>query len=122
MQPWIGRAAIGIAVGLVLGLAIGWWIWPVTYTNTSPTALREDFCNDYILMTATAYEVDRDLEHARVRLERLNPEEPAAPVTDLAERLIEADASKEEIARLTGLARALGVTGPALAPYMGSWP
>jgi hypothetical protein len=113
-RPWITRAAIGIAVGLVLGIAIGWWIWPVTYTNTSPAALRDDYRDDYILMTATAYEAGQDLEWARSRLARLNPEEPAVPVIDLAGRLIEADGSQEDIARLVRLARALGVTDPAL--------
>jgi hypothetical protein len=120
MRPWIARAAIGIAVGLALGTAIGWWIWPVTYTNTSPAALREDYRDDYILMTATAYEVEGDLEQARSRLERLNPEEPAAPVIDLAERLMAAGGREEEIARLARLAQALGTTDPALAPYGGS--
>jgi hypothetical protein len=117
-RPWIARTGIGIAVGLALGVAIGWWLWPVTYTNTSPAALREDYRDDYVLMAATAYEVREDLEQARSRLERLNPEEPAAPVIDLAKRLIEADGSQEEIARLTGLARALGMTDPVLTPYL----
>jgi hypothetical protein len=109
---------MGIAVGLALGVAIGWWLWPVTYTNTSPAALREDYRDDYILMTATAYEVGGDLEQARSRLERLNPEQPSAPVIDLAERLVGADGSEEEIARLARLAEALGATDPALAPYL----
>jgi hypothetical protein len=118
VRLWVGRAAISIAVGCALGLAIGWWIWPVTYTNTPPAALREDYRDDYILMTATAYEVEKDLGQARSRLERLNPEEPTAPVIDLAGRLTEAGGSKEEIARLARLCQALGVTDPALAPYL----
>jgi hypothetical protein len=116
---WVGRAAIGIAVGFALGIAIGWWMWPVTYTNTPPTALREDYRDEYILMTATAYEVEQDLGQARLRMERLDPEEPAAPVVELAGRLIQANGSRVEIARLARLARVLGVTDPALAPYVG---
>jgi hypothetical protein len=73
-------------------------------------------------MTATAYEVRNDLEQARSRLERLNPQEPAAPVMDLAERLVEAGGSKEEIARLAHLAEALGAMDPALAPYLEGTP
>jgi len=115
-RPWLARAVIGITVGLVLGIATGWWVWPVTYTNTSPAALRDDYRDDYILMTATAYRVDSDLEQARSRLERLNPEEPAVPVNDLAERLSEAGDSREEIARLVRLAQALGATDLALTP------
>jgi hypothetical protein len=118
VRLWIGRAAIGIAVGLALGITIGWWIWPVTYTNTSPDALRDDYRDDYVLMTAMAHELDRDLGQARSRLERLDSEEPAAPVVDLAARLIAADGSRAEIARLARLAKALGVTDPALAPYL----
>jgi len=115
-RPWLVRAAIGIAVGLALGVAIGWWIWPVTYTNTSPAALRDDYRDDYILMTASAYRVDNDLEEARSRLERLSPEDPAAPLTDLAQRLSEAGGNREEIARLARLAKALGEMDAELAP------
>jgi uncharacterized membrane protein YccC len=121
-RSWIARAAIGIAVGLALGVAIGWWIWPVTYTNTSPVALREDYRDDYVLMTATAYQARQDLEQARSRLERLTSEEPAALVIALAERLTEADGSRQEIGRLVRLAHALGVTDPALAPYLEGTP
>ena len=115
-RPWLARAAIGIAVGLVLGIATGWLVWPVTYTNTSPVALRDDYRDDYVLMTASAYRVDNDLEEARSRLERLNPEDPAAPVTDLAQRLSEAGGNQEEIARLARLVKALGETDSELTP------
>ena len=115
-RSWLVRAAIGVTVGLALGVAIGWWVWPVTYTNTSPAALRDDYRDDYVLMTASAYRVDNDLEEARSRLERLNPEDPAAPVTDLAQRLAEAGGNREEIARLARLAKALGETDPELTP------
>jgi hypothetical protein len=115
-RPWLVRVAVGIAVGLALGVAIGWWVWPVMYTNTSPAVLREDYRDDYILMTASAYRVDNHLEEARSRLERLNPEDPAAPVIDLARRLTEIGGSSEEIARLARLAQALGVTDSRLTP------
>lgn len=109
---WIARAAIGVAVGLVLGFAIGWWLWPVTYTNTSPAALRDDYRHDYVLMVAAAYEVEGDLRGARDRLELLNPDSPAAPATQLARTLIETDGDEKDIARLAQLAEALGATDP----------
>ena len=115
---WMMQAAVAVAVGLALGFAVGWWLWPVQYTNTAPAVLRQDYRDDYIVMVATAYEVERDLEQARERLKLLNPEEPAVSVTELAERLIEADGSSEDIARLARLAWALGATAPTLIPYL----
>lgn len=115
------QAAIGAAVGLVLGLAIG-WLWPVQYTNTAPAMLRQDYHDDYVLMVATVYEVEGNLEQACERLELLDSQEPAAPVVELAERLVEAGGSAEDITRLARLAWALGAITPTLVPYLESQP
>jgi hypothetical protein len=62
-------AAVGAAVtGLLLGLAIGWWIWPVQWTNATPAHLRPDFLDAYILSVAEDYFETEDLERARDRL------------------------------------------------------
>jgi hypothetical protein len=114
----ITQLAAGVAVGLVLGFIAGWWLWPVQYTNTAPSMLRQDYHDDYIVMIAGAYEVDRDLEQARERLSLLSPGEPAAPVVELAERIIEAGGSPEDINRLAYLAAAFEPPTPALAPYL----
>ncbi len=62
----------GGVLGLLLGLAIGWWLWPVEWTNSTPGNLRSDFQSDYILWVAEQYAStgDRpgDLEWARARL------------------------------------------------------
>lgn len=99
-------------------MAIGWWLWPVTYTNTSPSALREDYRDEYVLMIATAYEVEGDGEKARERLALLDSDEPSAPVVGLAQRLIEQRGSEEDIVRLARLAQAFDATTPALMPYL----
>ena len=117
-RKWVVRVAVGAVVGLAIGCAIGWWLWPVQYTNTAPTVLRHDYRDDYVVMVATAYEVEEDLEQARERLRLLDSEEPAVPVVELAERLIEAGGSAEDIARLAHLAWGLGATTSTLAPYL----
>ncbi len=117
-QSLVGRVAIGIAAGLALGLVIG-WLWPVQYTNTAPAALRQDYGDDYIIMVAAAYEIERDPARARARLTLLDAQEPAAPVIELAERLIEVGGSVNDIAQLARLAWTFKATTPALVPYLG---
>jgi hypothetical protein len=106
----------------MLGFAIGWWIWPVQYTNTAPDVLRQDYRDDYVVMVATAHEVEQDLEQARNRLKLLDPAEPAAPVVELAERLVEAGGSAEDITCLARLAWVLGDLPLTLTPYLDGWP
>jgi len=120
-QGLTGRIAIGVAVGLALGLAIG-WLWPVQHTNTAPAALRQDYRDDYVVMVAAAYEIEGDPARVRERMALLDAEEPAAPVIELGERLVEAGGSAEDIARLARLAWALKATTPALVPYLGEEP
>ena len=118
LPEWFMQAVIGVLVGLVLGFSIGWWLWPVQYTNTAPDVLRQDYRDDYVVMIAAAYEIEGNLEQARERLRLLDPEEPSAPVIKLAERLIEIGGSTEDVTRLAHLARALGTLTPALSPYL----
>ena len=105
-QSLVGRIVAGVAVGLALGLTIGWF-WPVEYTNTAPAVLRRDYHDDYVLMVAASYQVEGDLERARERLALLDADDPAAPVVDLAGRLVEAGGGGDDVARLAQLAWAL---------------
>jgi len=68
-QRKVLAAAIGAAVvGLLLGLATGWWLWPVQWTNATPAHLRSDFQEAYILLVAEDYAESGNLERARERL------------------------------------------------------
>jgi hypothetical protein len=113
---WLPWAAVGVVLGLGVGIAIGWWLWPVTYTNTAPDALRDDYHDDYVLMVAATYEVEQDVREARSRLRSLNHDDPLAPVLKLRRRLIAAGGGKADIARLTDLAQALGAGDASLTP------
>ena len=107
-QSLVGRIVAGVAVGLALGLVVG-WLWPVQYkyANTAPAVLRRDYHDDYVLMVAASYQVEGDLERARERLSLLNADDPAAPVVDLAGRLVESGGGGDDVARLAQLAWAL---------------
>lgn len=118
MRRLVPFALGGVALGVVLGLLVGWVVWPVRYTNTSPPQLRQDYRNDYVLMVAAGYQTERDLTAARERLVRLDPEQPARPVVELAEQLIAAGGSAGDIGVLARLADALNAATPPMAPYL----
>lgn len=122
MRRWIIQITIGLALGLALGVAIGWWWWPVEYINTAPAMLRRDYYDDYIVMVATTYEVEGDLERAHERLMLLDPQAPTAPLIELAERLVAVGGNRADITRLARLAWAFRVITPRLVPYLEEQP
>jgi hypothetical protein len=81
--------------------------------------LRRDYRDDYIVMVANAHALgDGGADRAQERLRLLDPENPAGPVVELAERLVEVGGSREDIIRLANLAAALGASPPTLTPYL----
>ena len=115
-------ALIGLAAGIALGLLIGWVLWKVEYTNTAPAQLRQDYRDDYVVIIASAYQVEGNLGAARDRLSQLNPTDPAQPVIDLTERLIAANGRPSDIEALVHLAEDLGAATPTMAPYLEGTP
>jgi cytochrome c-type biogenesis protein CcmH/NrfG len=121
MRRWIVLAVVGVALGLALGLGIGWGLWP-RESAPSPAKLRWDYQENYVIMVATAYEVEGDLGLAQERLASLDPQNPAAPVVQLGERLAAAGADSDDIVRLARLARDLGAITPPLEAYLEAQP
>jgi len=68
---------VAIAVGVGIGLYYGWGVSPVSYVDTAPNTLREDYKADFVLMVAEAYQADGDLEAARRELALLGSDAPA---------------------------------------------
>ena len=58
----------GAMLGLIIGLAIGWWVWPVEYSNLTPAQLRADFQDDYVIWVAQNYEANGGVEWAEAKL------------------------------------------------------
>jgi len=62
------RAAVGLAFGggLVIGLVIlGWWLFPVRWTDTYPVDLAPEARQTYVQLVADAYADDSDLVAAQ---------------------------------------------------------
>jgi hypothetical protein len=105
-----------LLIGLAAGLYYGWVIAPVRYVDADPASLHPAFKDDYVLMIATAYAGDGNLDAARAALARLGFAEPAAAVTASAERLAAAGLPRADQARLAALAAALAAVPQAAGP------
>jgi len=107
-----------VALGLGLGIYIGWIASPVQYTDTSPASLDQRYKDDYILMVAAIYSKDSNLEAARARLSALGFDDPGQAVAAATHRLIAAQKPEADLRRGAHLAAALGVITSEMQPYL----
>lgn len=79
----------GLLIGLLVGwFVIGWGLWPVTYSNTTPEMLREnDIRDEYLVLVSRDFVATGNLEQAQIRLgaQYWRNEEPADALEALAE-------------------------------------
>jgi hypothetical protein len=111
-------ALIALTIGLGAGVAIGWYVWPVTYTEAQPNRMGASWKDESIWMAAQAFAYDRDLEAAQARLRPLGAEDLGALVLDRATRAIEQKLPATQIAYLVRLAAALGARAPETDIYL----
>ena len=109
---------VSIALGIGLGLYIGWVVSPVRYVDTDPASLRQAYKDDYLLMIATTYAQDHDLASARVHLTTLGFNNPGPAVAAAVHRFIVAQGSETDLRRLVGLAAAFEAVTPEMQPYL----
>lgn len=97
--------AIAIMVGISVGLAFGWVISPVQYTDTGPHTLRIDYKTDFVLMVAELYHADRDIAAALSRLAFLGDDKPPLQMVKEAIQYGEANNyAPEDLQKMTALA------------------
>ncbi len=111
-----------LAVGISLGLYIGWVAAPVQYVDTAPKTLQRAFKDDYILMIATAYAGDGDVAAARGQLDSLGLGNPTVAVSAAEERLAAAGLPETDQQHLSTLARALDASAGAAATAAATTP
>jgi hypothetical protein len=67
---WVG--IVGFVVGVFIGLIIlGWWLWPVKWTNAAPEQLQKDYQADYLRMAVDSYIKTQDVQAAKARWDYL---------------------------------------------------
>jgi hypothetical protein len=64
---WVG--IISFVVGLIIGLVVlGWWLWPVQWTDAGPSDLRLEFQETYLRMAIDSYTLNQDAAIAQQRI------------------------------------------------------
>lgn len=109
----IAAIVVGLIGGLIVGLWAGWIAWPVQITNVDVSDLKPSSQDDYIVLTATNYAFDQDLERAKERLAQLHDSKINDRVAALAKQY--ASQAEPAAAQVAALAVALGSTDPQIA-------
>jgi predicted flap endonuclease-1-like 5' DNA nuclease len=62
----IAALVFGLVLGAAIGLVVlGWWLWPVQWTNASPAYLSYNEKVDYLRLGIAAYGYDRNVDMAK---------------------------------------------------------
>ncbi len=109
---------IALAAGIGVGLLIGWYVWPVTYTESAPVRMRQDWKDEAVWLAAQAFAYDRDLDAAQARLRPLGSDDLGKLVLDRAEKAIAQNLARQQITHLVRLAAALGARSQHTDPYL----
>lgn len=76
-KPLVAGIA-SFVVGLVIGLVVlGWWLWPVQWTDASPAELRPEFQEIYLRMAIDSYTLRPDPAVAQQRISEVGEDATA---------------------------------------------
>jgi len=122
LTTWIrekvtAEVVIAFVLGVFLGLVVlGWWLWPVRWTNADPADLKPSERETYVQLIADSYAVTGNSDVALARLRALKgPGEDDADLSAMLDALAKAriDAGRgDEAMRLRGLSSAVILPPP----------
>jgi hypothetical protein len=110
---------VGSAIGLGIGLFLGWVQFPVITVDSQLRTLSSADRDRYAVMVAEAYALDGDPQAAIDRLRPLGAANIPAYVRDLTERYISdtGTGNQRDIRYLVQLSRALGYFTPPMQAF-----
>ncbi len=111
---------LGLIAGAGLGLVIGWIVWPVRYYDTDLVDLKPEYKEQYIVLVASSYALDHDLDKAQARLDQLQAPNIRQWVAQLADQYIREGRGETEVRALVELAHGLKVDTPNMVAYLAS--
>lgn len=117
MLRFVISLIIGLSLGALIGLYLGWVQFPVQFVNSPASSLSERAKNDYMVMVAAGYLEDGDLGSAVERLRLLGVPNIPAYVQQVTESYISNSQDVNDISYLVALSEALGRMTPIMQPY-----
>lgn len=96
---------VGAVIGLAIGGALGWIVWPVEYYDTDLHDLKPADQAAYVQMVSEQWELTGDVAQARAALALLGEDEPGALAQTV--RLLEERGQTTEALRVLKLSEAL---------------
>jgi hypothetical protein len=109
---------IGLALGMALGLGYAWGLNPVQFYDTEPVDLRPEHKETWLLLVASAYRQEGDLDRATARLAGLKDPRVGRTLAAFTERYIEAGKPAVQVRALASLADALGARTDNMLIYL----
>jgi hypothetical protein len=114
MLRFLVSLIIGLIIGALAGLYLGWVQFPVEYINAPALSLSQSYKDTYTVMIAGGFLVDGDAQGAIERLRVLGIENVPAYVQQITERFI---TNSRDVRYLVALSEGLGRTSPIFEPY-----
>lgn len=103
-------AAMAFFLGLVIGLVVlGWWLWPVAWTDASIADLRPEDKQEYVRLVASDYALRPDSARAAAAIARLGDSAPEV-ISDTLGTAIGEDAIR--VAQLRAVLESTGQLEP----------
>ncbi len=106
---------VGLILGLLLGMVLFWWVWPVEWTDAHSYDLAPEARSDYVAMVADSFTLEKDPARAAAYLEGWTPEEKQQAVADAID-MYEAKARPDKALLVQDLALVLGIPLPGEVP------
>lgn len=99
---------LAFVAGLFIGLVVlGWWLWPVQWTDAGPADLRPEFQEIYLRQAIDTYTLNQDAAIARQRI---------AEVGERATEIVQKIAADPQTQDPASIQVFLALTGGAVAP------
>jgi hypothetical protein len=102
---------IGLLIGVLIGLIIlGWWLWPVKWTDASPEQLQKDYQADYLRMAVESFSKTNDAQTAKARWDYLGNKASIALENLKAETNEKLKVADADISKFTAATKATTTT------------
>lgn len=109
---------VSLAVGLIGGLVVAWFISPVEYTDVEPSELKAEFRPIYLQLVGESFAFENDWPRADYRLRALRDPNVARQVAEVTQRAIAEGRPAPMLRALSKLSDRLGVRTAAMIVYL----